>query len=137
MMQPSRSAPSRLALGVVFVAVAVLGLKVLAWGATGSLALWSEAMESVVNLAAGAAALIAVRLAEKPADRGHPYGHDRAEYFSAVLGGVLVILAALSIAWAAWGALAAPHMPVSSWVGLGLNGLAASLNLAWGRLLIR
>src|SRR5690625_982276 len=86
-MQPSRSAPSRLALGNVFVAVAVLGLKLLAWWVTGSLALWSDALESVVNVAAAAAALIAVRLAEKPADRGHPYGHHKAEYFSAVLGG--------------------------------------------------
>lgn len=136
-MQLPRSATSRLAIGNIFVAVAVLALKLLAWWVTGSLALWSDALESVVNIAAAAAALIAVRLAEKPADRGHPYGHHKAEYFSAVLGGVLVIVAALSIAWAAWGALATPHMPVISWIGLGLNGLAASLNLAWGRLLIR
>lgn len=136
-MQLSPSATSRLAIGNVFVAVAVLALKLLAWWVTGSLALWSDALESVVNIAAAAAVLIAVRLAEKPADRDHPYGHHKAEYFSAVLGGVLVILAALSIAWAAWGALAAPRMPVISWIGLGLNGLAAILNLAWGRLLIR
>lgn len=136
-MQLFPSAASRIAVGNVFVAVAVLVLKLLAWWVTGSLALWSDALESVVNIAAAAAALIAVRLAEKPADRDHPYGHHKAEYFSAVLGGVLVIVAALSIAWAAWGALAAPSMPVLSWFGLGLNGLAAMLNLVWGRLLIR
>lgn len=137
MMQLSQSATSRLAIGNVFVAVAVLGLKLLAWWVTGSLALWSDALESVVNIAAAGAALVAVRLAEKPADRDHPYGHHKAEYFSAVLGGVLVIVAALSIAWSAWGALAQPEMPVLSWLGLGLNGLAAVLNLLWGRLLIR
>src|SRR5690625_3902361 len=137
MMQLSQSATSRLAIGNVFVAVAVLGLKLLAWWVTGSLALWSDALESVVNIAAAGAALVAVRLAEKPADRDHPYGHHKAENFSAVLGGVLVIVAALSIAWSAWGALAQPEMPVLSWLGLGLNGLAAVLNLLWGRLLIR
>lgn len=135
-MQPSGSETSRLAMGNVFVAVAVLLLKLLAWWVTGSLALWSDALESMVNIAAAAAALIAVRLADKPADRDHPYGHHKAEYFSAVLGGVLVIVAALSIGWAAWHALVTTRMPVISWLGLGLNGLAAIVNLAWGRVLI-
>jgi divalent metal cation (Fe/Co/Zn/Cd) transporter len=66
---------ARLAVGSVAVALAVLGLKLAAWWLTGSLALWSDALESLVNVAASLAALLAVRLADKPADREHPYGH--------------------------------------------------------------
>lgn len=137
-MSPApRSAAARLALGSVAVALAVLALKLAAWWLTGSLALWSDALESVVNVAASGAALLAVRLADRPADRRHPYGHHKAEYFSAVLEGVLVIVAALSIAWSAWEALAAPRMPAFSGAGLGVNALASVLNGAWGWLLIR
>jgi cation diffusion facilitator family transporter len=127
----------RLALGSLAVALAVLALKLLAWRLTGSLALWSDALESLVNVAASLAALMAVRLADKPADRQHPYGHHKAEYFSAVLEGVLVILAALSIAVSAWESLAAPRMPELSSLGLGVNALASVLNGLWGWLLIR
>ena len=128
---------ARLAVGSFVVALTVLGLKLVAWWLTGSLALWSDALESVVNVAASVAALIAVRLADKPADRQHPYGHHKAEYFSAVLEGVLVIVAALSIAVAAWGALTAPRMPEIAPAGLGVNVLASLVNAAWGHLLIR
>ena len=128
---------ARLAVGSFVVALAVLGLKLVAWWLTGSLALWSDALESVVNVAASVAALVAVRLADKPADRQHPYGHHKAEYFSAVLEGVLVIVAALSIAVAAWDALTAPRMPEIAPAGLGVNALASLVNAAWGWLLSR
>lgn len=128
---------ARLALGSLVVALAVLALKLLAWWLTASLALWSDALESVVNVAASLAALLAVRLADKPADRQHPYGHGKAEYFSAVLEGVLVIVAALSIALAAWAALAEPRMPEIAPAGLGVNALASLLNGLWGWRLVR
>ncbi len=128
---------ARLAIGSLAVALAVLGLKLLAWRLTGSLALWSDALESLVNVAASLAALLAIRLADKPADRQHPYGHHKAEYFSAVLEGVLVIVAALSIAAAAWEALAAPRMPELAPAGLAVNALASVINCAWAALLIR
>ncbi|HET7410445.1 MAG TPA: cation diffusion facilitator family transporter [Paracoccaceae bacterium] len=136
-MRLPRSSAATLAVGSVAVALVVLGLKLAAWWLTGSLALGSDALESVVNVAASGAALVAIRLADKPADRQHPYGHHKAEYFSAVLEGVLVIVAALSIAWAAWGALATPRMPQISGLGLGVNAVATILNFAWGRVLIR
>ena len=131
------TAAARLAIGSLAVALAVLGLKLMAWWLTGSLALWSDALESLVNVAASLAALLAIRLADKPADRQHPYGHGKAEYFSAVLEGVLVIVAALSIAVAAWEALASPRMPAFAPAGLGVNALATLVNAAWGWLLIR
>ncbi len=64
---------------------------------TGSVALLSDALESTVNVATAFAALIAIRIAAKPADDNHPYGHHKAEFFSAVLEGVMIIVAALLI----------------------------------------
>ena len=83
----------------------MLALKAAAWWLTGSAALYSDALESIVNVAAAMVALVALRFAAKPADANHPYGHDKAEFFAAVIEGVLIVVAALSIfqhAWAAW-----------------------------------
>lgn len=87
-----------IALGSVVVAAVVLALKFLAYLLTGSVALYSDALESIINVAAALTALIALRVASRPADANHPYGHSKAEYFSAVAEGVLIVLAALSIA---------------------------------------
>src|SRR5687767_3380306 len=91
--------------GSVAVALAVLALKAAAWWLTGSVALFADALESVVNVAAAAAALAAVRYSSRPADANHPYGHAKAEYFSAVLEGALIVAAAAMIlreAWDSW-----------------------------------
>lgn len=69
-----------LAIGSIFVGFAVLGLKVLAYWITGSVALLSDALESTVNVATAFAALIAIHIAAKPADANHPYGHHKAEF---------------------------------------------------------
>ncbi|MCD0162568.1 cation transporter, partial [Deinococcus sp. 6YEL10] len=79
-MQTSSRA-SRLALGSILVAVVVLALKYVAYLMTGSVALYSDALESIINVAAAVAALIALRVAARPADANHPYGHTKAEYF--------------------------------------------------------
>ena len=87
----------RIAAGSIALGLAVLALKLTAWWVTGSAALFSDAAESVVNVAASAAAFIALRLAARPADADHPYGHDKAEFFAAVIEGVLIVVAALVI----------------------------------------
>jgi cation diffusion facilitator family transporter len=87
----------KLALGSIFVGLAVLTLKYLAYFVTGSVALYSDALESVINVATAIAAFIAIRISLTPADREHPYGHHKAEYLSAVLEGALIMLAAFSI----------------------------------------
>src|SRR5258708_21851510 len=86
-----------LAQGSIVVGVAVLGLKYVAYYLTGSVALLSDAIESVVNVVTAIVALLAIRLSAKPADEEHPYGHHKAEYFSAVVEGVLIVLAAVLI----------------------------------------
>jgi len=95
----------RLAFWSIFIGCTVLALKYAAFYLTGSVALYSDALESIVNVVAALAAWWAIRVSDKPADRNHPYGHHKAEYFSAVLEGALIIVAALLIlreVWFAW-----------------------------------
>jgi cation diffusion facilitator family transporter len=125
------------AFGSVGVAAAVLVLKVIAWGLTGSVALLADALESVVNVAAAVAALAAVRFAALPPDANHPYGHAKAEYFSAVLEGALIVLAAVLILQEAWGSLQAPRAPEQPALGLGVSAVATAANAAWAVVLTR
>jgi len=127
----------RLAVGSIVVGLVVLGLKFAAYWLTGSVALYSDALESIVNVAAAVAALVAIRLSAKPADRNHPYGHHKAEYFSAVIEGVLTIVAALSIARASYLAIVTPHDPDFSMLGIGINAAASVINGIWAAVLIR
>jgi cation diffusion facilitator family transporter len=128
---------TKLAAGSVGVSLGVLALKTLAWWLTGSVALLADALESIVNVAAAGAALVAVRLAATPPDANHPYGHAKAEYISAVLEGVLIVLAAaliLNQSWHAWQAPSAPELPVP---GLAVSVVATLVNGGWAALLVR
>ncbi|MBI2317899.1 MAG: cation diffusion facilitator family transporter, partial [Betaproteobacteria bacterium] len=83
--------------------IATLALKFGAYFLTGSVGLLSDALEALVNLAAGLVALAALTIAEQPADSRHSYGHDKAEYFASGVEGTLILFAAVSIMYAAWG----------------------------------
>jgi cation diffusion facilitator family transporter len=137
MVEARQSSAARLAAGSVAVAVAVLALKAVAWWVTGSVALYADALESIVNVAAALAALLAVRLSALPADANHPYGHSKAEYFSAVLEGALIIVAALLILHEAWGAFQAPRAPEQAGIGLAVAAVASGINAAWALFLGR
>jgi len=126
----------RIAAGSILVGVVVLGIKYLAFAVTGSVALYSDALESFVNVATAIAALLAVRLAEQPPDRNHPYGHYKVEYFSAVLAGTLIIVAALLILREAWQAVLVPRTIEAPAQGLALSIVASVLNAGWSRVLI-
>ena len=127
----------RIAAGSVGVAILVLGLKLGAWGLTGSVALLADALESVVNVAAALAALLAVHYAAMPPDANHPYGHTKAEYVSAVVEGALIVIAAVAILHEAWGALAAPRAPDQAGYGLAVSALATAINAGWAMVLFR
>ncbi|TCD15359.1 cation diffusion facilitator family transporter [Oricola cellulosilytica] len=128
----------RLAIASIGVAVAVLAMKFAAWRLTGSVALFSDALESIVNVVAATAAFIAVRYAHKPADRGHPFGHHKAEYMSAVVEGVMIVIAALLILREATVALVTGNIAISEpGLGLGLNLVAAIVNGVLAMVLIR
>jgi cation diffusion facilitator family transporter len=127
----------RIALGTIALGFLVLGLKSAAWWLTGSAALYSDALESTVNVAASLIALAALRFAARPADANHTYGHDKAEFFAAVIEGVMIIVAALSIFENAWAAWRTPRAMEAAGAGMALNGLATVLNLVWSLVLTR
>ncbi|MGQ0510429.1 MAG: cation diffusion facilitator family transporter [Betaproteobacteria bacterium] len=120
----------------VAAALATIGLKTWAWQATGSVGLLSDALESLVNLAAALLALSMLRLAASPPDAAHPYGRFKAEYFASGIEGALIVLAAASIAWAAVPRLAAPQPIEAPWLGIAISVVASAVNLACGLLLI-
>src|SRR3954470_24495069 len=126
-----------LALGSIAVGLIVLGLKYLAYHFTGSVALLSDAIESIVNVVTAIAAFIAIRLSAKPADEEHPYGHHKAEYFSAVLEGVLIVVAAVAILREAYFGFLSPRQLDAPWLGLAVNGAALAINAGWSWVLIR
>lgn len=127
----------KLAIGSVAIGALVFGLKLLAWWITGSVALYSDALESLVNIAAAFAALLALRVSAQPADANHPYGHQKAEYFSAVLEGVLIVVAAVSILREAYLGFLDPRPLDAPVEGIALNALATIINAAWCAMLIR
>lgn len=121
----------------LLVGVIVLGLKFLAWYITGSIALYSDALESIVNVVTAVVALIAVRLAQRPADAALPYGYHKAEYFSAVIVGVMIIVAAILIVREAVLGFLAPSLPDAPMEGLAVSGVATVINVIWALVLIR
>ena len=127
----------RTALQSVLVALLVLGLKYLAYLLTGSVALYSDALESIINVVAAGGAYLALRVSARPADAGHPYGHSKAEYFSAVAEGVLIVLAALSIIRAALPDFLQPRELDAPLLGLGISAGASVINFLWAGVLLR
>lgn len=123
----------RLARWSLATGIAVLLLKGVAWRLTDSVALLSDALESIVNVVASLAMLYAVRIARLPADRNHPYGHGKAEYLSAVLEGLLIGVAAVLSIRAAWDRLFHPRALEAVGLGVAVSLVATALNglLAW------
>ena len=127
----------KLAFGSLVVGSIVLALKTLAWLMTGSVALLSDALESTVNLATAFAALVAIRIAARPPDANHPFGHHKAEFFSAVLEGVMIIVAAIFILREAYEGFLSPRALGAPIEGLLVNGTATMLNAMWAFVLVR
>lgn len=128
---------ARLALGSIVIGVLVLALKFAAYFVTGSVALFSDALESIINVVAAVAAFVALRVSARPADANHPFGHSKAEYFSAVIEGVLVVIAALAILREAYGAFQHPKPLDLPLAGLVVSGAASLVNGLWATLLLR
>ena len=118
-------------------AVLTIGLKTGAWLITDSVGLLSDALESVVNLAAAIFALVMLTVAARPPDEEHMFGHDKAEYFSSGIEGGLIVVAAVGIAIPAFNRLFAPQPIEQINLGMILSGCASVINLVVARILLR
>jgi cation diffusion facilitator family transporter len=127
----------RMAYLSIATSVGTIGLKFGAYFMTGSVSLWSDALESLVNLAAGLVALGALVVAEQPADDRHMYGHDKAEYFSSGVEGALILVAAVSIVWSAVHRLVEPQPLAHLGPGLAVAFVAGALNFTTSRIMLK
>lgn len=122
-MNPLQSAGISLSVGIL-----VLGLKWLAFLFTGSVALYSDALESIVNVAAASVAFIALWVARQPTDQNHPFGHTKAEYFSAAFESMLIVVAAMLIIYEAGSRLWSPVALQSVGWGVTISIFASAIN---------
>ncbi|MBD1909931.1 MULTISPECIES: cation diffusion facilitator family transporter [unclassified Leptolyngbya] len=118
-------------------ALLTIALKAGSYFLTGSVGLLSDAAESIVNLVAAIIATWAVTYAAKPPDEQHAFGHYKAEYFSSGVEGALILVAAVSIAIAAWGRLFHPQPIEQLGLGLGLSLVATVINGALALAMLR
>ena len=132
-----RSFLTRFAWLSIFAALLTIALKGFAYLLTGSVGLLSDALESFVNLAGALMALAMLTVAARPADRDHPHGHSKAEYFSSGVEGSLIVIAALSIAVAAIDRLLHPRILEKVGLGLAISVLATFVNLGVAVVLLR
>jgi cation diffusion facilitator family transporter len=127
----------RAALVSLFVGALLLGVKYVAYVYTGSSAILSDALESIINVVAALFAVFGLRFASQPPDQGHPYGHGKIEYFSAVFEGGLIAFAAVVIVWYAIAELIRGPELAQLELGLVLTVAAGAVNALLGWWLIR
>lgn len=134
---PARPTLQRMMLLSVAAALVTMALKAGAAAITGSVGLLSDALESGVNLVAALVGLWAVRVAGRPPDLGHHFGHGKAEYLSAAVEGAMILVAAVAIVWTSVGRLIEPEPIDQPGIGLAISVLAALVNLVVGTALVR
>ncbi|HUP94648.1 MAG TPA: cation diffusion facilitator family transporter [Burkholderiales bacterium] len=134
-MTAPRASLTRFAWLSIAAAIAIIGLKGTAYWVTGSVGLLSDALESIINLVAACVALVVLGIVARPADEEHPYGHDKAEYFSSGLEGGMILIAALGIAVAAIERMLHPQPLHDLALGLGIAMVASVINFAVARIL--
>ncbi len=134
---PDRSSLTHFAWLSIAAAVTTIGLKTAAYLITGSVGLLSDALESIVNLVGSLMALAMLTVAARPPDDNHAYGHSKAEYFSSIVEGMLILIAAGSIGLAAVRRLITPQPLEQVGLGLAVSIAAALVNLAVARVLLR
>ncbi len=137
MLSSEKRAPLKFIWMSIAASVLTISLKSLAYFLTGSVGLLSDAIESFINLAAGIMALIMLIIALSPPDRKHPFGHNKAEYFSSVTEGILILLAAIAIGVTAIERIIRPQPIEQLGTGLLISAAASIINLAVGLMLLK
>jgi cation diffusion facilitator family transporter len=141
MLEPVSRTPKPSLVGYAWLSIAAavvtITLKLVAWRMTGSVGLLSDAAESLVNLAAAVLALFMLKVAARPPDHDHHFGHTKAEYFSAAVEGILIFVAAVLIIVSATGRLLDPQPLDNVDLGILMTVLASAVNGVVGVVLIR
>jgi cation diffusion facilitator family transporter len=132
----NRASLTRFAWLSIAAAVLTICLKSGAYLLTGSVGLLSDAIESLINLAAAGMALWMLTIAARPPDESHMYGHGKAEYFSSTVEGILILVAAIGIAFTAIERLLNPIPLEQLGIGLGVSLAATLVNFAVSRVLL-
>lgn len=135
-MHGDRTQLTRFAWLSIAAAIATITLKLLAWRLTGSVGLFSDAAESLVNLVAAILALVALTIAARPADEAHEHGYDKAEFFSSGVEGALILVAAVAIGWSAFPRLFDPQPLEQTGIGLAVSAVATAVNFGVARVLL-
>src|SRR5450432_3093954 len=117
---------------ILFVAVLLFLIKIIAWWLTRSVAILTDALESIVNVIAGLVGLYSLSIAYKPRDTNHPYGHGKAEFLSAAIEGTLIMLAGVFIIYEAVNHLLHPRPLRQLNTGIFLVGISAIINFIVG-----
>lgn len=131
-----RASLTRFAWLSIVAAMVIICLKGAAYWITGSVGLLSDALESVINLVAAIVALVVLTVASRPADEDHPYGHDKAEYFSSGVEGGMILLAAAGISYAAIERLINPQPIEQIGLGVAISVVASAINFGVARVLL-
>jgi len=121
----------------IFTAIATISLKSIAYLLTGSVGLLSDALESLVNLAAAVIALTMLKVAEQPPDEQHRYGHSKAEYFASILEGLFIFIAAVAIIISAFDRIIHPRIIEQAFLGLGISIIASVINYVVSKKLLK
>lgn len=121
----------------IFTAIVTISLKSLAYFLTGSIGLLSDAIESLVNLAAAIIALMMLRIAEQPPDEEHGYGHSKAEYFASITEGLFIFIAAIAITLSAVDRIIHPKIIEQAFLGLGISAIASVINYVVSQKLLK
>ncbi len=121
----------------IIAALFTIALKSGAYVMTGSVSMLSDALESLINLVAAIFALFILKFASQPPDEEHMYGHGKAEYFSSGIEGALIVVAAMSIVYAAIGRLMHPQPIEQVGIGIAISIVATIINLVVGLILLR
>lgn len=121
----------------IFTAILTIFLKSLAYFLTGSVGLLSDAIESLVNLAAAIIALFMLKIAEQPPDAEHRYGHSKAEYFASIMEGFFIFIAAIAIIISAVERIIHPKIIEQAFLGLGISIIASIINYLVAKKLLK
>ncbi|HMC98907.1 MAG TPA: cation diffusion facilitator family transporter, partial [Ferruginibacter sp.] len=122
---------------IAFISIVLFLVKLIAWWLTNSVAILTDALESIVNVVAGMIGLYSLYISAKPRDLDHPYGHGKVEFISAAIEGTLIAVAGLIIIYESILNLVHPHLLVKLDYGIILVAFTALVNYFAGSICVR